>query len=140
MPWNRPAAKPVSPRAARYAKDLRRTPTEPEQRLWWHLRHRLPVTGTHFRRQVPIGSYITDFCCLGARLIVEVDGNQHGADEAQAYDKRRTNDLEREGFHVLRFSNAEIMRDMDVVLDTIHAALVRTIPDPSSQAGWEPEA
>ena len=110
---------------------MRRTLTEPEKRLWGHLRNRLKLSDTHFRRQVPIGSYIADFCCLGTRLVIEVDGRQHTTDQALAYDKRRSAYLESQGFHVLRFTNGEVMLTMDSVLDTIHAALVRATPTPS---------
>ena len=122
MPWNEAGAKPVTPRAAANAKTLRRTLTEPEKRLWWHLRHRLPVEGSHFRRQVPIGPYVADFCCLSARLIIEVDGGQHGFDRNAGYDTRRDSALRDDGYRVLRFTNADVMRDMATVLDTIFAA------------------
>ena len=139
MPWNETPAKSVSARAAANAKMLRRQMTEPEKRLWWHLRRRLPLERSHFRRQVPIGSYIVDFCCLGARLIIEVDGNQHGFPNAVAYDAVRTAYLEREGFRVLRFSNFEVSREIDVVLDTIYAALATPTPTPNPfpQGGGE---
>src|SRR4051794_11783119 len=91
------------------ARTLRRRPTEPEQKLWWHLRHRLRVEDTHFRRQVPIGPYVADFCCLKAKLIVEVDGNQHGFDEILSKDAKRTAYLTSQGFPVLRLSNREVM-------------------------------
>ena len=70
-----------------------------------------------------------------------MDGAQHTSDDAIAYDNRRTSYLTSQGFRVLRFSNAEIMLNMDVVLDTIHAALARTTPtpNPSPQGGGELE-
>ncbi|MFD0934592.1 endonuclease domain-containing protein [Methylobacterium trifolii] len=123
MPWKKSPANPASPRDRANAPLLRRTQTEPEKRLWWHLRHRLPVAGSHFRRQVPIGAYVADFCCLAARLIVEVDGDRHGFDAQAAYDARRTDALAAQGFRILRFTNADVMRDVDVVLDTIVATL-----------------
>ena len=103
--------------------------TEPERKLWKAMRWRMPVEGTHFRRQVPIGPYIVDFCCLSAKLIVEVDGNQHGTDETQRYDHARTLTLEAQGFRDLRFANEDVNRDIDGVLDTITAAM----PSPSNQ-------
>ena len=141
MSWNQPPAKPVSARAALHARTLRRSLTEPERRLWRQLRKRLPVEGTHFRRQVAVGPYVADFCILGAKLIIEVDGGQHTTDQAVAYDSRRTAYLQSQGFHVLRFGNADVMQSMDSVLDTIHAALVRTTPTPypSPQGGGELE-
>ncbi|MDF2813580.1 MAG: hypothetical protein K0S56_4611 [Microvirga sp.] len=137
MSWKQPRRKPISSRAATNAKALRRELTEPESRLWWHLRTRLPREGTHFRRQVAIGPYVADFLCHNARIVVEVDGAQHGVDAAVAYDERRSSYLAGQGFRILRFSNRDVMLEIDVVLDTIHAALVRTTPtpDPSPQGG-----
>jgi very-short-patch-repair endonuclease len=111
------------PKARAQARALRQRMTEPEKHLWWHLRHRLPVEGTHFRRQVPIDGFITDFCCVGARIILEVDGNQHGFHENARRDAQRTHHLEARGYRVLRFSNGEVMTSIDIVLDTIRAAL-----------------
>ena len=51
---------------------MRKEPTEAEKKLWWHLRHRLPVTNTHFRRQVRLGRYIVDFANHGAKLAIEI--------------------------------------------------------------------
>ncbi|SDO41626.1 Very-short-patch-repair endonuclease [Methylobacterium phyllostachyos] len=119
------------------AKTLRRSFTEAEKRLWWHLRHRLPVDGSHFRRQVALGPYVADFCCLSARLIVEVDGEQHGFEAGTAYDTRRDAYLQSEGFRVLRFPNCMVLREIDTVLDTIHAALAAfdaPLPDSAGQA------
>jgi len=113
--------------------------TEPEKRLWWHLRRRLPTEGTHFRRQVPIDSFIVDFCCLKARLVIEVDGHQHGFDENMRRDATRTQALEARSYRVLRFTNREVMTSIDVVLDTILAALGTTppTPGPSPRGGGE---
>ena len=124
-----PAAAP-SARARSRARVLRRQLTEPEKKLWWHFRHRLPTERTHFRRQVPIRPYVADFCCLRERIVIEVDGNQHGFDENLERDTVRTEELKRQGFRVLRFSNREVMTSIDVVLDTIFAAL-GTAPHPA---------
>ena len=106
------------------ARGLRRTATEAERRLWWHLRHRLPLHRTYFRRQVPLGPYFADFCCLSLKIIVEVDGDQHGRTGAIAHDAARSAFLNDQGFLVLRFWNHQVVREIDSVLDTIHAALV----------------
>ncbi|WP_048646147.1 endonuclease domain-containing protein [Nitratireductor soli] len=139
MPWNLPPKKDATAKARGNAPKLRRALTDAERRLWWHMREKLPLSGTHFRRQVPLGPYVVDFCCLKHRLIIEVDGHQHGSDEAIAYDARRDAHLVREGFRVLRFSNAEISRELASVLDTIHAALAATTPTPypSPQGGGD---
>ncbi|MGA0597249.1 endonuclease domain-containing protein [Enterovirga sp. CN4-39] len=119
-------------RARNRARTLRRHPTEAERLLWWALRHRLsPQSDTHFRRQVPLGPYFADFCSLKARLIIEVDGNQHGLPAELRRDAVRTLELERQGFTVLRFSNHDVLTCLDTVLDTILAALAQTPPTPS---------
>ncbi|TGD97970.1 endonuclease domain-containing protein [Methylobacterium nonmethylotrophicum] len=123
MPWNGSPEQSASPRARAHAKVMRHALTPAEKRLWWHLRRRLPVEGSHFRRQVALGPYVADFCCLGARLIIEVDGGQHGFPDQQAYDASRTAALEARGFRILRFSNTDVMHAIDGTLDTIIAAL-----------------
>ncbi|WP_245416112.1 endonuclease domain-containing protein [Microvirga sp. 17 mud 1-3] len=128
------------------ARSLRRRMTEAEKRLWWHLK-RVPVESGHFRRQSPIGPYVADFVHHTARLIVEVDGSQHGFDQGLRSDAVRTEWLAAEGYRVLRFWNNEVMLQIDVVLDTIHAALYTAssngagagtpTPSPSPQGGGE---
>jgi very-short-patch-repair endonuclease len=86
------------------ARKLRLNETEAETRLWRHLRH-WPMQGTHFRRQVPIGPYIVDFACMAARLVIELDGSQHGIDDNIARDQARTRWLETAGYRVIRFWN-----------------------------------
>jgi very-short-patch-repair endonuclease len=118
------------------ARAMRAVPTEAERKLWWHLRHRLRVSATHFRRQVRIGPYIVDFACHQAGLIVEVDGGQHG--DAIAADSKRTRFLETEGYRVLRFWNNDVLRNMDGVLEIIQRAITSTpTPNPSPQGGGE---
>lgn len=101
--------------------------TEPERKLWRAIKTRVPLAGTHFRRQTPVDRYIVDFCSFGAKLIVEVDGNQHGEDAALAYDAARTARLQALGYRVLRFSNRDVMTDLESVLDTIYAAVAEPL-------------
>ena len=75
--------------------------------------------GLHFRRQHIIGCYIADFVCLKKSLIIEVDGGYHSQEKQIINDYLRTQDLERMGFKVMRFSNEEIMTNISNVLDTI---------------------
>ncbi len=109
------------------AKQLRSNNTEPEQALWRALK-RIPVYGSHFRRQVPIGPYVADFACLKARLIIELDGGHHSQDEVVTKDEARTRWLEKEGYRVVRFWNAELSENMNGVLDTLYAALYGSPP------------
>ena len=98
----------------RLARNLRKSMSEAEIRLWWHLRRRLSAK---FRRQEPIGSYITDFCCYKARLVVEVDGSQHG--DTREYDMARDDFLKAQGFRVLRVSAADVMKNIDGILEAV---------------------
>jgi very-short-patch-repair endonuclease len=104
------------------ARQLRAAATDPEARLWRHLR-RSPVLGSHFRRQVPIGPYVADFACMAARLIIEVDSSQHADAAIEARDLARTHWLEQEGYRVIRFWNNDVTKNMKGVLEAIHAAL-----------------
>ena len=95
----------------RSAREMRSHPTDVERALWWRLRDR-KLGDLKFRRQRPEGSYIADFVCLEAKLVVEVDGAQH---EGSIADRIRSEDLKRMGFDVVRFSNAEVRADIDAV-------------------------
>ncbi len=112
------------------ARKLRSEMTVAETRLWWRLRNR-QVDGHRFRRQVPIGFYITDFACLGARLVVEVDGDSHGTDVAQARDSSRTSWLESRGWRVLRFWNSYVLEETDEVVRAIRDALDKLVRTPT---------
>jgi len=104
------------------AKRLRTTATPHERALWRALKD-LPVEGTHFRRQAPIGPYVVDFFCPAARLIIELDGGHHNDDETAVRDRERQLWLEHEGFRVVRFWNSEINRDLTAVLERIYVEL-----------------
>jgi very-short-patch-repair endonuclease len=106
--------------ASSIARTLRRNPTDAERRLWSRLRKR-QLEGSRFRRQAPLGSYVVDFACLAARLVIEVDGGQHSWRTER--DTARTSWLEANGFRVLRFWNNEVLASTDGVLETIRRAL-----------------
>ena len=93
------------------ARALRKNPTDTEHVLWRYLRMRL-FKGFKFRRQQPLGRYVVDFVCLSKKLIVEVDGGQHVENPD---DMERTEWLESQGFHVLRFWNNQVLSDMECV-------------------------
>jgi len=101
-------------------RSLRQNQTLAEHRLWMQLR-RKRVGDRRFRRQFRIDRYIVDFVCLSARLIVEVDGRTHEVTEGQ--DALRTRRLEAQGYRVVRFSNQQVMCELDSVVRTIEAAM-----------------
>lgn len=109
------------------ARRLRRDSTPAEQALWSVLRG-AALDGRKFRRQQRLGPFFGDFVCQAARLVVEADGETHVGEAARARDAQRTAYLEREGYRVLRFSNADILTNLDGVVDAIRAALA---PSPS---------
>ena len=115
---------------------MRAEPTEVERKLWWHLRHRLAIPGTHFRRQVRIDRYIADFACHAKRIVIEVDGGQHA--DLSAADEQRTKALEAKGYQVLRYWNNDVLANIDGVLEDIRSAITTTpTPAPSPQGGGE---
>jgi very-short-patch-repair endonuclease len=133
--WARRDRSIVSPNEV-FARTMRKEPTEAEKKLWWHLRHRLPVSNTHFCRQVRIGRYIVDFASHRAKLVTEIDGGQHA--EQAAADAERTKFLEAEGYRVVRFWNNEVLTNIDGVLEAIASTLATTpTPDPSPRGGGE---
>ena len=83
--------------------------------------------GFKFRRQAPRGSYVADFLCAEARLVVEVEGGQH-ADQRSVADRQRTADLERKGPLVLRFWNVDVHTNIEGVLTVIAVALAERGP------------
>jgi very-short-patch-repair endonuclease len=109
------------------AKRLRREMTQAERVVWRELRARR-FTGFKFRRQEPIGSFVVDFMCCQARLIIELDGGQHA--ERNAADAERTHWLESRGFRVLRFWNNDVLTNTDGVMLRIAEAICPCPPHP----------
>jgi very-short-patch-repair endonuclease len=90
------------------ARDLRRRQTEQEQFVWRRLRNRR-FSDFKFRRQFPLGNYFVDFVCLERRLILELDGGQHGESVQTRYDVARDAWLRSQGFWILRFWNHQVI-------------------------------
>ncbi|WP_417622144.1 endonuclease domain-containing protein [Parasphingorhabdus sp.] len=105
------------------AREMRRNPTEPEKRLWRHL-SASQLAGHKFRRQAVIDYYIADFFCPLKKLIVEVDGDTHDVEA----DFKRDDRLRSKGYRTVRFSNLDVMGNMDGVLTDLLRKLEET-PD-----------
>jgi adenine-specific DNA-methyltransferase len=116
-----------APHKIEAARRLRGTATEAERALWGMLRGGR-LCGVRFRRQQPLGPYIVDFYCFAAKLVIELDGSQHGEDSNIAYDERRTRYLEAAGFGVLRIWNHEFLEDREAVGVRIERILRERIP------------
>jgi very-short-patch-repair endonuclease len=123
-------------RARVRARALRDASTDAERLLWSRLRDRR-LGGYKFRRQHPVGPFFADLACIEAKLIVELDGGQHLDEEAEGADQRRTDALSKHGFHVVRFSNRDMLARTESVMSAILDWLVlhHPHPNPLPQAG-----
>ncbi len=111
-----------------FARDQRAALTAGE-RAFWHASRRQQIDSLKFRRQVPIGGFIADFCCFEARLIIEIDGVTHERAARSEQDARRDVALRAHGFDVLRFSDEAVMGNVDVVI----AAILRFLAQRKAQ-------
>ena len=105
-------------RAWKRVSELRREATDAERSLWKLLRGR-QLAGHKFRRQHEFGGFVLDFYCAEVRLAIEVDGGQHFSEEGAARDDERTRFLEANGIRVLRFTNTEVLHELDAVGEAI---------------------
>ena len=109
------------------ARAMRADPTPAETKLW-HLLRGKRFEGARFTRQAIIGSYIVDFAAPSSNLAIEIDGDTHGGQVE--YDAARTVFLERQGYRVIRFTNSDVLGNVEGVLAAIAAALVSPNPPP----------
>jgi very-short-patch-repair endonuclease len=123
-----PRDRSIQPQSRIRARDMRRSPTEAERKLWWNLRHRISLPNSHFRRQVRVGHYIVDFACHQPKIVIEVDGGQHA--EQTRRDAQRSRFLESKGYRILRFWNVDVLTNIESVLELIQSAVLAT-PTPT---------
>ncbi len=121
------------------ARRLRKKMTESEQALWLQLR-RKQMLGVQFYRQRPIGNYVVDFYAPEAKLVIEVDGSQHLDANYAQNDARRDIFLASQGLKVLRFTNLQVLKERNAVLEVIHRTLEERLkqkpsPSPPLQRG-----
>jgi very-short-patch-repair endonuclease len=111
----------ANPKLFAIARELRLDETEAEKLLWSKLSHK--QLGVRFRRQHPIYSYVVDFYCHSHRLVVEVDGPIHETEENKSYDASRTEGFREFDIKVLRFTNKEVIDDVERVIEIIKQTL-----------------
>ncbi len=109
------------------SKQLRENMTDAERRLWAKIRMK-QLKGYQFYRQKPIGDYIVDFFCPRVKLVIEVDGSQHFADEMTEYDRIRNEYLSSLGLRVLRFTNADVLAHIESVVERIEEEIPLSPP------------
>jgi very-short-patch-repair endonuclease len=116
------------------ARALRARMTDAERKLWFALRDRR-FANLKFRRQVQVGSFIADFICYTARVVVEVDGGQHAESSS---DERRDRWLAANDFLVLRFWNNDVLSNLEGVLTSILDTLRERTPHPARASRGRP--
>jgi very-short-patch-repair endonuclease len=107
------------------ARELRRSQTLAERHAWYLLRNRRAI-GFKFRRQVPIGDFIVDFYCDELKLVIEIDGDVHDKSSQSQRDASRDRKLRELGYTVLRFSNSIVIKDPDILLESLR--ILRPLP------------
>ncbi|MDR1203595.1 MAG: endonuclease domain-containing protein [Tannerellaceae bacterium] len=108
----------ASPILFKLAKELRLNETEAEKYLWSFL-SRSQFHGHRFKRQHPILYFIADFYCHEIKLVIEIDGGYHRIPEQYEYDTNRDFELTELGITVIRFTNEEVLLNIDSVLERI---------------------
>ena len=121
----------ATPKIFMNASALRKNMTVSEKRLWEQLRNK-KLNGLKFRRQHPILTFILDFYCHSIKLGVEIDGRHHHQEDQNVYDKTRTQALAEYGIRILRFTNEEIDKNIQVVIKEIESA-TRTPRSPEGE-------
>ena len=105
-------------------RSLRQNSTFAERKLWSYLRMG-QLDNVKFRRQFGVGPYVVDFYCPSAHLVIEVDGDSHGTEEALLNDEKRQREIEGLGIRFLRFTDQEVMESIEAVIDKISNYLAR---------------
>ena len=113
---------PYNKKLTPFARSLRTNQTAAEELLWSKLR-RKQLLGVQFYRQKPLASYIVDFYCASAGLVIELDGSQHFEADYQERDAERDRALATLGLLVLRFDNLQVLNDTQAVLSVIYDAV-----------------
>ena len=101
--------------------------TRAETLLWRHLKANR-LSGLGFRRQSPMGNYIADFVSHSCKLLVEVDGESHDFEERIRHDKRRDDWFASRGYRVLRFTNNDVLKNLEGVVVAIGLAAEQAAP------------
>jgi len=109
-----------------FSRALRSNMTDVESHLWQRLRNK-QICGVQFYRQKPLLSFIVDFYCPKAKLVIELDGAQHFEPEHRIKDEERDAKLANIGIKVLRFDDRQALRECDAVLEVIHAEVVERL-------------
>ena len=114
----------AKPQIFEKAKLLRDNQTEAERKVWEILKSK-KILNLKFRPQHPIDIFITDFYCHKLKLIIEIDGDIHNSKERKEYDIDREYELDRWNIEVIRFTNGEVLNNIDNVKNTIERKCIQ---------------
>jgi len=122
---------PYNKKLKLFSRALRSNMTDAELHLWQRLRNK-QLCGIQFYRQKPLLSFIVDFYCPKATLVIELDGAQHFEPDHQAKDKKRDELLLSMGLMVLRFDDLQVLKETDAILEVIYAEVVQRLEENSN--------
>ena len=117
---------PYDPRMRERVQELRHKMTPMEKKLWYSFLRTYPVK---MYKQRPIRTFVADFYCPLARLVIELDGSQHYTEQGKEYDEQRTAILEQYGVQVFRFTNLDVDRHLDAVCAQIDSTIERRVAE-----------
>ena len=117
---------PYDPRMRERVQELRHKMTPMEKKLWYSFLRTYPVK---MYKQRPIRTFVADFYCPLARLVIELDGSQHYTEQGMQYDKERSAVFEQYGVQVLRFRNQDVSAHFEMVCEQIHEAVVKRLEE-----------
>ena len=109
------------------SRQLRKNLTDAERLLWLKIKRR-QIKNYQFTRQKPIGNYIADFYCKKARLVIEVDGGQHYENNNIKKDQKKDESFKKLGLRIIRFTNLDILKNIDNVVDKIYREIDSKTP------------
>ena len=116
----------AKPAIFKLAKELRKDETKAEKILWSRL-NRNQILGLQFRRQHPINIFIADFYCAKIKLVIEIDGSIHDITEYQEHDRGRSEILNDFGITVIRFTNEQIIEEIDSTVEQIETVVQKLL-------------
>ena len=115
--------RPYNKSLKQFSRTLRSNMTDAEQHLWFRLRNK-QLNGVQFYRQKPMLSFIVDFYCPRAKLVIELDGAQHLEAEHQIKDALRDEELSKLGIKVMRFDDRQVLTETEAVVEVIYDEVV----------------
>ena len=124
--------KPYNKNLKKASRNLRSNMTDAEQLLWQRIR-RKQILGLQFYRQKPILNFIVDFYCPAVNLVIECDGGQHYTETGLEADQNRDHALSELGLITLRFSNHQILTEIDAVVERIYYVVRQRLESPSCE-------